>query len=70
MFVDGYKINLEGTLTGETKTYTFEKEYTMLNEATAYTINFDVPEVGGSTITISFNNNVEEVDLGEFELNE
>ena len=42
----------------------------MLNEATAYTINFDVPAVGGSTITISFNNNVEEVDLGEFELNE
>lgn len=70
VFVDGYKISLEGTLTGETKTYAFEKEYTMLNEATAYTINFDVPAVGGSTITISFNNNVEEVDLGEFELNE
>ena len=48
----------------------FEKEYTGLDEATAYTINFDAPTVGGSTITISFNNNIEEVDLGEFELNE
>ncbi len=70
VFVDGYKIKVEGTLKGEIKTYSFEKEYTGLDEATAYTINFDAPTVGGSTITISFNNNIEEVNLGEFELNE
>lgn len=69
-FIDGYKIKIEGTLTGELKTYTFEQEYTGLNEATAYTINFDAPNVGGSTITITFNNDVETVELGDYELND
>lgn len=69
-FVDGYKIKVEGTLTGELKTYSFEKEYTGLDEATAYTINFDAPNVGGSTITISFNDTVETVELGDYELND
>ena len=69
-FVDGYKIKVEGTLQGELKTYSFEKEYTGLDEATAYTINFDAPNVGGSTITISFNDTVEVVELGDYELND
>lgn len=69
-FIDGYKIKVEGTLTGEMKTYTFEQEYTGLDEATAYTINFDAPTVGGSTITISFNDTVETVELGDYELND
>jgi hypothetical protein len=69
-FIDGYKIKVEGTLTGELKTYSFEKEYTGLDEATAYTINFDAPNVGGSTITISFNDTVETVELGDYELND
>ena len=55
---------------GETKTYNFSKEYTGLDEATAYTINFDAPNVGGSTITISFNDTVETVELGDYELND
>lgn len=69
-FVDGYKIKVEGVLTGEVKTYNFSKEYTGLDEATAYTINFDAPNVGGSTITISFNDTVETVELGDYELND
>jgi hypothetical protein len=69
-FIDGYKIKVEGTLTSETKTQTFSKEYTNLNEATAYTLAFDASNVGGSTITITFNDVVEEVDLGNFELND
>ena len=69
-FIDGYKIKVEGTLTGELKTYSFEKEYTGLDEATAYTLNFDAPNVGGSTITISFNDTVETVELGDYELND
>ena len=69
-FIDGYKIKVEGTLTSETKTQTFSKEYTNLNEATAYTLAFDASTVGGSTITISFNDVVEEVDLGNVELND
>ena len=69
-FIDGYKIKVEGTLTGELKTYSFEKEYSSLDEATAYTLNFDAPNVGGSTITISFNDTVETVELGDYELND
>ena len=69
-FIDGYKIKVEGVLTGEVKTYNFSKEYTGLDEATAYTINFDAPNVGGSTITISFNETVETVELGDYELND
>lgn len=70
-FIDGYKIRVEGTLTGEMNTYAFEpKEYTGLDAATAYTISFDAPTAGGSTITISFNDTVETVDLGDFELND
>ncbi len=69
-FVDGYKISVEGTLTAESKTYSFQKEYTNLDEATAYTFHFDVSNVGGSSITIKFNDNVETIDLGDFELND
>jgi len=70
VFIDGYKITVEGVLTNELKTYPFSKEYTRLDEATAYTINFDVSNVGGSTIKISFNDTVEIVNLGDYELND
>lgn len=69
-FVDGYRFTLEGTVAGPTKTQTFSKEYTSLNEATAYTFLFDVSNVGGSTITVTFNDNVETIDLGDVELND
>lgn len=69
-FIDGYKIKVEGVLTSETKTQTFSAEYTNLHEATAYTLYFDASKVGGSTITISFNDTVEEVELGNVELND
>ena len=69
-FVDGYKISLQGTVTSATKTQTFTKDYTGLNEATAYTIMFDASNVGGATITITFNDSVETVDLGDIELND
>ena len=75
-FVDGYKFVLSGTLTSETstsalKTSTFEKEYTGLYEATAYTINLDVPNVGGGAITISIKDGyAETIDLKDCELND
>ena len=69
-FIDGYKITVEGTLTSETKTQTFSTSYNNLDEGTAYTIAFDAVNVGGSTITISFNDEVVEVPLGNFELND
>ena len=69
-FVDPWKFKLEGTLVGEMKTSTFSKDYSNLSEATAYTFNFDVTNVGGATITIKFNDTVETVELGDFELND
>ena len=68
-FIDAYKISLSGTITSATKTQSFTRDYTNLNEATAYTILFDAANVGGSSITITFNNTVETVSLGDFELN-
>lgn len=69
-FLDPWKFTLEGTLVGEMKTSTFSKDYSNLSEATAYTFNFDVTNVGGATITIKFNDTVETVELGDFELND
>ena len=70
-FIDGYKITLEYELTNEAGTsFTNKTDYTQLESATAYTVNFDVPEVGGSTIKISFNDTVETVELGDYELND
>lgn len=68
-FIDGYKITLEGTFLTETRPVNFSKEYTNLDEATAYTFNFDVTNVGGATLTVSFNNTTETIDLGDYELN-
>ena len=69
-FVDGYKFTLEGTLSSETRTQTFTKEYSSLDEATAYTFMFDVANTGGASITITFNDSVETIELGDLELNE
>ena len=68
--MDGYKFNVEGTLTGEMKTSTFTKEYTNLDEATAYTFIFDAGNVGGATLTVKFNDTVETIELGDYELND
>lgn len=69
-FVDGYKFTMSGTIQGPTKTQTFTKDYTSMKEATAYTFLFDVSNIGSATITISFNDTVETIELGNIELNE
>lgn len=69
-FVDGYKFTLSGTMTGELKEQTFSKDYSNLNPATAYTVNFDVPNAGGGSIIITFNDETETVELGDVELND
>lgn len=69
-FIDGYKISVAGTLTSESKTQTFSADYTSLKEATAYTLYFDAPNVGGASITVSFNDTVETIELGDYELND
>lgn len=69
-FIDPWKFTLEGVLEGEMKTSTFSKDYSNLSEATAYTFNFDVTNAGGAAITIKFNDTVETVELGDYELND
>lgn len=70
-FVDGYNFTLEGSFTtAASKTVPFKKEYTNMDEKTCYTFAFDASNVGGVKVTISFNDTVEEIDLGETELND
>ena len=69
-FIDGYKVSLQGTVTSATKTQSFSKDYSNLNEATAYTVWFDASNIGGASITVTFNNEVVEVPLGDIELND
>lgn len=71
-FVDAYLIKVKGSLTSQGgKTTAFpEKEYKGLEAATCYTLKFDASNVGSSSVTISFNDTIEDVDLGEAELND
>lgn len=65
-FLDGYMFVLEGTIAGKS----FSREFSNLDAATAYTILFDVSNVGGSTISITFKNETVPVELGDYELND
>ena len=70
-FVDAFKFTLAGTLTSQGgKEQTFSKEYINLEAKTCYTVSFDVTNVGGVTVTISFNDTVETVSIGDIELND
>lgn len=70
-FIDGYKVTVNGTFVTESGAEkTFSKDYTGLAAATAYNMVFDVAGVGNGAITISFNNNVETIELGDVELND
>ena len=71
-FVDAYRFTVAGTMTSQSGTVsTFSKEYSSgIEAATCYTIGFDVSKVGGISVTITFNDTVETVDLGTVELND
>lgn len=69
-FVDAYYITVSGTLTNQAgKEKTFSKEYRSLSPKTCYTIGFNASNVGGSSVTITFDGSVEDVNLDEVELN-
>ncbi len=71
IFMDAYKFSISGTLVnqgGSTQTFG-QKEYDSLKAATCYTLKFDASSIGGVTVTITFNDTVDTVDLGEIELN-
>lgn len=71
-FIDAYQFKLTGSLTNQAgKSVTFpEKEFTSLNPATCYTLKFDVSNVGGMSINITFNSETTNVNLGDIELND
>lgn len=72
VFFDPYRFHLEGTLkteTGAVKTFATE-EFRSQSAATAYTMILDVANVGGGSITVTLNDNVETVELGDIELND
>lgn len=70
-FIDAYRFRIDGIMTSQSGSEkTFSREYASgIEPATCYTIRFDVTNVGNLTITVSFNDNLETVDLGEVELN-
>lgn len=71
-FIDAYKFTIDGTLTNQGGTaQSFSKTYdTGINPATCYTVTFDASSVGGTSITVTFNDTTETIDLGDIELND
>lgn len=71
VFMDAFKFTISGTLTNQGGTVqTFAaKEYSNLEPGTCYTVTFDAGTTGGSSITISFDDSTDVVDLGFIELN-
>lgn len=70
-FVDAYKFTVNGNLTTQAGTVqTFSKEYVGLEAKTCYTLSFDINNVGGVSISISFNDTVQTVELEDVELND
>lgn len=69
-FIDGYRVTLSGTLSNGSKTQSFSKEYIDLKEATAYNFYFDISNVGTNAITITFNEMIDVLELGDVELND
>lgn len=69
-FLDAYKFTVSGTLTNQAgAVQNFSKEYANLEPATCYNLHFDVSSVGGISITITFDNSTETVNLGTIDLN-
>lgn len=69
--MDAYTISVSGTLTNQGgKTQNFSKDYKALAPKTCYTIKFDVSNVGGNSITVSFDDTVEDVGLVDIDLND
>ena len=70
-FVDAYTISVEGNLTNQGgKAQSFTKSYsTSLSPATCYTLKFDASNIGSGTITITFDDHVDDVEPGMIELN-
>lgn len=72
IFIDAYKLTVSGTLTNQAGTTSkmVAKTFDNLEPATCYTLKMDASNVGGIQVTIIFNNDVQDIDLGQIEINE
>ena len=65
-----YQWTITGTLVGQNgAAYTLPERTWKGESATCYSVKYDISNVGGATITISFDDSVETVTLEEIELN-
>lgn len=70
-FVDAWTFKVTGSLTSQSgNVLSFEKNYPTLEARTCYTLKFDVADVSGSAITVSFDDATETVKLEDVELND
>ncbi len=70
-FVDCMDFTIEGNFVSSVgSAYRFSKEYGGINPATAYTVKFDITNVGGVRLTVTFNDTVETVEIEDVELND
>lgn len=70
-FIYAYRFEVKGEMTSQGGTAKiFSKTYQALEPATCYTLSFDVTGTGGSSISITFDDTVETVNLEDIELNE
>lgn len=70
VFIDAYKFSLSGKMTNQAGAgYDFApKTFDGLEEATCYNLILDASSVGGIGISISFNDEVQTIDLGNIEV--
>ena len=65
-----YQFTVGGTVTNQAgKSFTLESKTWKGDAATCYKVTYDVNNVGGVSVTVSFNDTVETVNLGEVDLN-
>lgn len=65
-----WKFTVSGTVTNQYgKSSSLAPKTWTVEPATCYTVKYDVTNVGGVTVTITFDNTVETVELGEIDLN-
>ncbi len=69
VFVESYKFKISAVMKTENGEYSFEKEYDGIEAATAYSVNFDITNVGGTAVSITFKDGTETVELEDIELN-
>ena len=71
-FMDAYQFSLSGTLVNQAGVSTVipTKEFKNLQSATCYTLKMDASNIGSNIITISFNDTVVDVTVGEVDINE